>query len=152
MWLVKAATALSFLPSLLITLHTVYGATHAFVPAYPISPLRLRRQQQHHHGGTRHEGEKCNVNNKLSRTCICPMSMMATKPEQEDCGCAIPTEFAGKPPKKALEMTNQRTAISSLPLFKVDEPGISTNLNEIFGDPYDQGSAISMVVFLRSLG
>jgi len=153
MQLVKAATAASYLPSLLISFHVICWGADAFFLTTPLSVPCHQDQDQH-----QHQRREFNNDNSLSPLVLalpshlCSLCLSKKDVEQEDCGCAIPTEFSGKPSTKARDMTNHRTAISSLPLFKVDGSGDSTNLDEIIGDTVDQGSKISIMVFLRSLG
>jgi hypothetical protein len=79
----------------------------------------------------------------------------STDLETEDCGCATPTTFTGRPSSNARNSIQHRRAIAKLPLFRLD--GEETTMDQIMGSDVDSDSdsdtgKLSLVVFLRSLG
>lgn len=149
MRLVEAATAALYLPFLLVSFHLNCGASDAFSPRLP--PLSPHNQYQRREFDTDNSAT-LPTSPLASRLPSLSLSVTIKDADEGDCGCATPTEFSGKPSAKARDMTDHRTVISSLPLFKVDGSGDSTNLDHIIGHPVAQGSKVSIVVFLRSLG
>jgi peroxiredoxin len=68
--------------------------------------------------------------------------------DTEDCGCAAPTVYTGKPPDAVLNnKINHRAVISDLPIYRID--GSTTTIDDILSDNEQD---TSLVVFLRSLG
>jgi len=130
MRLVKALAAVACL-KLHTSLYPFFDGVDAFTPS-TLFPLPHR---QH-----------------LSLNQPCRLSSSTGDSNEDDCGCAVPTSFSGNPSTIARDIADHRTAIAKLTLFKVDGSGASTNLDEIIGDPDDQESKTSLVIFLRSLG
>jgi hypothetical protein len=77
---------------------------------------------------------------------------------EEDCGCATPTIYTGKPSDEARNSINHRNVISKLPIYKID--GTETTIDDILlpsdgndgGNDSGDNDNVSLVVFLRSLG
>jgi len=88
---------------------------------------------------------KCTYTSKKALSSSSPFSS-----SEDDCGCN--TIFTGKPSDVARNEINHRSAIATIPIYKID--GSLTTIDAILGDAKDINNQkkTSLVVFLRSLG
>lgn len=93
-----------------------------------------------------HGISKCTYTSKKALS-----SSSSSSSSEDDCGCN--TIFTGKPSDVARNGINHRSAIATIPIYKID--GSLTTIDAILGDAKDiihNQKKTSLVVFLRSLG
>mmetsp|Transcript_21258 Transcript_21258/g.31926 ORF Transcript_21258/g.31926 Transcript_21258/m.31926 type:complete len:149 (+) Transcript_21258:96-542(+) len=125
------------------------GAFIVVVNPTPSTPLTYNQNFNTHIHATSRIGGRSRIRSRS--TCS---TTLASSVDTEDCGCE--TIYSGKPSDAARNDINHRSAIAKLPLYRIDDDGSKTTMDEIIGDSMDTDNdndkRTSIVVFLRSLG